>query len=85
MPILYSLPAESETGESIPAFAVRHSVSLLGAKRGEYCPAELAEIKADKSQKRLDTPWGIFIRTRVENRPPGYKQEPEIIDAWLRV
>ena len=82
---LYSLPLDTEAGPPIRPFLLRHSVSLAGAKKGEYCPAGLAEIIVPRSLKRLDTEWGIFLRTKVENRPPGHNQEPEIIDAWLRV
>ena len=81
---LYSLPIHRDGDFTVPPFPVRHSVSLAGARKGDYCPVDLAEIKAPASETILRTQWGTFLRTKVENRPPGYKQEPEIIEAWFR-
>ena len=82
---LYSLPSQTVEGAPIPAAPLRHALSLPEAKRGEYCPVQTAEIKAASWEKRIDTPWGTFLRVQVENRLSGALPVPEIIDAWLRV
>lgn len=79
---LYSLPP---SGGMIKPHPVNYSPSLAGARIGEYCPIEFAEVKAPASETRLVTPWGVFLRTKVENRSLINKNESEIIDAWQRI
>lgn len=51
---LYSLPSQTEEGAPIPAAPLSCAQSLLGAKQGEGCTAEVAEIKAAKWETGID-------------------------------